>query len=452
MRRILALASCLALISIFGWPANPETSRAAHARRPNVLVIVTDDPRAFGTLKVMSSLQERIVQEGTRFRRAYATTPQCCPARASLMTGQYAHNHGVGNNAEGDNLDHASTIQRHLSRAGYRTGLVGKYINEWPLSIEPPYFDDFSLFSRGYYDSRWNINGSVRIVHRYSTRFVSSRARQFIQEAEATDTQPWYLYITPWAPHEEAIPEDHYRGRDVGELEKNPAMLETDCSDKLPRVDCEVSTTFVERKRRRMLRTLLSIDDLIESTYKTLDAKGELDQTLVVFMSDNGYLWGEHGSIGKRTPFIGGIEIPMVMSWPGHIKAGVVDQRLVANIDVAPTIYDAADVVPEITVDGHSLLDETWERDRLLLEYERFNGWPDWASTLTTDYQFTEYYKDSTSTAPVFTELYRLDEDPWELDNVLRDLDPENDPRPDVLLQMREQLAADRRCAGESCP
>lgn len=450
MRRIVALTISLILISIFGWPASPETARANHDRRPNVLVIVTDDQRAFGTLEVMSSLRNRILREGTRFKHAYATTPQCCPARVSLMTGQYAHNHGVGNNAEGVNLDHASTIQRHLSEAGYRTGLIGKFINGWPIDEEPPYFDDFSLFGRGYYNSRWNINGNARKVHRYSTGFVASRAKRFIQKAERTDTQPWYLYVAPRAPHERAIPEDRYLGRDVGDLEENPAMFETDCSDKPPWVDCEVNMAYIEEKRRRMLRTLLSIDDLIESTYKALDARGELDRTLVVFMSDNGYLWGEHGLVGKRPPYIGGIEIPMAMSWPGHIQPGTVDQRLVANIDVAPTIYDAADVVPDITVDGHSLLDETWQRDRLLLEYKSFNGWPDWASTLTTDYQFTEYYEGSTD--PTFTELYRLDEDPWELDNVLGDLDPLNDPRPDVLLQMRAQLDADRECAGESCP
>ena len=101
-------------------------------------------------------------------------------------------------------------------------------------------------------------------------------------------------------------------------------------------------------------------------------------------------------------------------------------------------------------VDGHSLLDSEWERSRLLLEYESFKGWPDWASTLTQDLQFTEYYEDTGVTS--FTELYRLLEDPWELTNVLADQDPANDPSQDELAQLRAQLAADRRCAGSTCP
>lgn len=450
MPRIVAICLCLTFVASVGSSARPDTAQAADHLPPNVLVIVTDDQRAFGTLKVMPQLRRHITDPGVRFPNAYATTPQCCPSRASIMTGQYAHNHGVGNNEEGGNLDPSTTIQRHLSDAGYRTGLVGRYLVEWPVEQAPPYFDDYSLLEKGYYGTRWNINGNIRKVERYSTRFIGTRAERFIEEAEADDDAPWYLYVTPWAPHKRSTPEKRYSKSDVGKLVQNPAMRETDCSDKPTVVDCQASERRVSKERRNMLRTLLSVDDLIGRLHRALVTEGERRRTLVFFLSDNGYLWGEHGLIGKKPPYRGGIEIPMAMSWPGGVEGGITDERLVANIDIAPTIYDAAGIEPDTMVDGRSLLDLEWDRPRLLLEYESFKGWPDWATTLTADFRYTEYYEDTGVTS--FTELYRLVDDPWELTNVLADPDPANDPPPEELAQLRAQLNADRRCAGPTCP
>ena len=199
-----------------------------------------------------------------------------------------------------------------------------------------------------------------------------------------------------------------------------------------------------------MLRTLLSVDDLVEKVHRALVAQDEVDNTLVIFMSDNGYMWGEHGFVGKKPPYRGGIEIPMMMAWPGRVNRNHIDHRLVANIDVAPTIYDAAGITPDHTMDGHSMLDDTWSRSRLLLEYTSNRGWPDWASTLTSEDHYIEYYYESA--AIPFTELYRLESDPWELSNVVGDAEPSNDPSPEELATLRAQLEADRNCAGATCP
>lgn len=448
IRSIVSISLCLSFIAGLGGPSRPDAARAADQSPPNVLLIVTDDQRAFGTLEYMPQLMKRIGARGVRFPNAYATTPQCCPSRASIMTGQYAHNHGVRTNRQGENLDHSTTIQRHLSEAGYRTGLVGKLLIGWPLETAPPYFDDYSLFERGYYHNRWNINGTVEEIRRYSTGFIAERATRFIEQAETDDAVPWYLYVAPWAPHESSIAERRYRETDVGELEQNPAMLERDCRDKPPMVDCQSRKKNIERDRRRTLRTLLSVDDLIEKVHRSLVKQGEKDETLVIYMSDNGYMWGEHGLVGKKPPYRGGIEIPMLMAWPGHVDRGYSDLRIAANIDVAPTIYDAAGITPEYVTDGRSLLG-SWARSRLLLEYKGNKGWPDWASTLTSANHFTEYFEGGVTS---FTELYRRRKDPWELTNVLADPDPGNDPSEEELSHWRAQLDADRRCAGATCP
>ena len=174
------------------------SASAAHraAGRPNVLVIISDDQR-FGTLDVMPRTRSELVGKGVFFPHAYGTTPLCCPGRASIYTGRYAHNHRVWRNAEAGwrQLRTRTTLQRYLQRAGYRTAIVGKYFNDWDLGRRPPWFDRWWVFSPGdsgaggYYDTRWNLNGRLRSVHEYSTDFVADRAVEFIRSAERRDRQ-----------------------------------------------------------------------------------------------------------------------------------------------------------------------------------------------------------------------------------------------------------------------
>jgi arylsulfatase A-like enzyme len=170
--------------------------------------------------------------------------------------------------------------------------------------------------------------------------------------------------------------------------------------------------------------------------------------TLVFFLSDNGYLWGEHGVGKKMLPYTPSITIPLMVRWPGRVDAGARDDRLAATIDVAPTILDAAGIEPnpEVAIDGRSLLDE-WDRERLLIEFWAAYGRPTWAGLRSRSFLFAEYYKRDDETV-TFQEYYDLANDPWELDNLLVDPVPK-EVAVDVL---HDQLAKARTCAGETCP
>jgi arylsulfatase A-like enzyme len=135
------------------------------ARGPNILIIVTDDQRA-GTLGVMPQTRRWFQQQGTTYTNAFATTPLCCPSRSSILTGRYAHNHGVLKNFMGGRLDHATTIERRLDQAGYTTGIAGKFLNSWKPEDDPPNFDRWAIFNPhidpGYFNSRFNVNGKYK--------------------------------------------------------------------------------------------------------------------------------------------------------------------------------------------------------------------------------------------------------------------------------------------------
>ena len=196
---------------------------------------------------------------------------------------------------------------------------------------------------------------------------------------------------------------------------------------------------------------------MVKDVTDELVANGELDNTLIFFLSDNGFLWGEHGLTRKAAPYTPSVQVPFLMRPPGGISP-FEDQRLVANIDVAPTALQAAGVLTTSTeMDGRSLLTEN-ARDRILLEYydesaaprKRFQA-PSWASIRTTGYQYVEYYGPNGSTV-TFREYYDLDQDPYQLDNLLGDGDSSNDPDPVTLLLLSQQLSRDRTCSGTSGP
>ena len=444
-----------------GPTSSAEARRAAPPapdRPPNVLLIVTDDQRADGTLEVMPKTRYWFEQGGTRFSNAFATTPLCCPGRASLFSGRYAHNHGVRTNGAWDvvqQLDQASTLQRYLQQAGYRTGLFGKYFYSWNLSVPPPYVDDWALSRGGYQNAFFSVNGTGQRVP-YSTNFISERAVRFLQDSETQDQEPWFLYAGTQAPHLVAQPEAGYAQAPVLPWAGDPAVFETDRTDKPPWVGAynpAYGDTFagVQGIREQQLRTLMSVDDLVGNVFDTMTALGEDQNTIAIFLSDNGYMWGDHNlGAEKRFPYTPSVQIPLLLRWPGHVAAGAVDPRLAANIDVAPTVLGSAllRTDPKYPLDGRSLL-APQTRERLLLEYWRSpdGGPPPWASIRTAEWQYIEWYADGGG--PVtFREFYNLVADPWQLQNLLADPDPANDP--DVAA-LSAQLAADMACTGRAC-
>jgi arylsulfatase A-like enzyme len=439
----------------------PSPPPARAQGQPNILVIMTDDQRPQDTLGVMRKTRKWLVRSGVKYPNAFVTTPLCCPARASLLSGQYAHNHGVLDNQKPGRLNQSTTLQRHLRGAGYLTGLVGKYLNGWDPSRNPPHFDRWSLFSplefaHGYRNNLFNLNGRMKRVKDYSTDYLASRARSMLRWFEGSDARPWMLLVWPFAPHGPYLPEKEYARAKVKPWTMTPAVLEEDRTDKPPYIltkDRSLNTAMGIRKRQ--LRMLMSVDDLVEGVRTQLGKLGERNQTLVVFTSDNGFTWGDHGWIDKRLPYTSSIKVPLLVRWPGHLPGGVTDGRMVTNLDVSATLYGAAGITPSHPLDGRPL-GGSWQRNRLLLEYwtNAESAIPTWRSIRTPSEQYIETY---TAAGAVATqEYYDLTTDPYQLTNLLGDGDPFNDPPPDEVARLSLQLERDRNCAGttgpEACP
>ena len=454
MRTVFAVLLAVLLAAILARASQPITDAQAASARPNVLVIVTDD-QATDTLEVMAQTRRWIRDAGRKFTQAFVTTPLCCPSRATIMTGRYAHNHRVKRNKDSSLLNQETTLQRYLRDAGYKTAVAGKYLTSWPMTSDPPHFDRWAILPGGsrysYYNFPANVNGSQRAVDQYSTDWVSDRAIGFLDWFERTDASPWLLFVKPTAPHKPFTPEPAYAEAAVSGWSGNPAVAEADRSDKPPVVQQKSSTLAAgQATRRQQLRTLMSVDDLVGRMFTRLESLGELGDTLVIFTSDNGYLWGEHGlNQWKHFPYTPSVQVPLLLRWSGHIAAGSTDGRLAANIDLVPTILDATGVRPTLVapLDGRSLLD-VWDRDHLLFEYWLDGNDPEiprWNSYRSREVQYVEWLKDGVVT---FREYYDLRADPWQLTNLLADGDPSN---PDVDA-IQSTLLRDKTCAGAGCP
>lgn len=453
--RLAVLVTARALL-LFGAPVVSERSSAAQEEPPpNVLIIVTDDQR--GGLEVMPETSRRFVKQGTRYTPGFVTTPVCCPSRASIMTGRYAHNHGVRSNSNeeetgADHLDHSTTLQRYLNDAGYHTGIVGKFLNPpWRFADNPPYFDEWATVGgtenpseSQWFDAVLNANGQPKQSKGYITSVMRRRSVRFIRRNSGAT--PWYLYIGTSAPHAPAPAQRRYRRKRISKWDGNPAVFEKDKSDKPPYVQrnhrgLPTPTRLAERNSAPLLRS---------TTWwkpSSISSRRRTSRTLAFFISDNGLSWSEHGLKGKGSPYKGAAQVPMMARWPGHIGKGAKDRRWAANIDIAPTILDALGVVPRTPTDGRSLL-KPWARDRILLEFwcnsesQKCNRW---ASTRTRQNQYVEYYEEGQT---IFREFYESS-DRWQLDNLLGNDDPGDDPDTTAI---EAQLDADRQCIGLSCP
>ena len=432
----------------------------AASKRPNILVIVTDD-QPLETLEVMPSTRRLFVRGGRSYPNAFVTTPLCCPSRASIFTGRYAHNHGILTQ-EPQSFDVRTTIPRYLKRAKYLNALAGKYLNRWGASpsyapVSPPYFDLWASTRpnrNGYYGTLFNVNGKQERIARYSTDFIRRQTILSLRAFERRDDRPWFMYTAVVAPHAPYIAKPAYRYAPVSPWLGTPSVFETDRSDK-PSFVQRQSQSFQrgEAVRAAQLRTLMSVDDMVEAIFSELARLGEDRDTLAFFVSDNGYLWGQHGIINKTVPYLPSVEVPLMVRWPGRIRRGSVDHRIVANIDIAPTIAQAAGLTVEgPPMDGRSLLDRRWTRDHLLIEY--FEGdtglAPTWGSLTAPTYQYVEYYDEDGNVT--FREYYDLVQDPWQLTNTLADAEAENDPEPARVAALARRLAQERRCVGAACP
>lgn len=453
----LVAAACViaATIAFAGAPPLQGDAGATEHDRPNVLIFVTDDQRLDGTMAALPSVARWFGEQGTEYPNGFATTPLCCPSRASILTGRYPHNHKVTHNGQEARaeMDFDRTLPAFFKAAGYRTGLFGKFFNRWPATVPPPHFDRWVMSGAGYFNARFNIQGRIRRLPRYSTKVVSNRASNFMHTSIDAGT-PWFMYVAPVAAHDPFRPELAYADAWVPPRPRDASLWEEDLSDKPPWVSQRepMSPERVRDVYRGQLRTLMSVDDMVDRLFTELEARGEADDTVAVFTSDNGFLWGEHNLGRKKYPYLPSIRVPLFVRWPAGVDAAARDARLAANIDIAPTVLDAAGVETDETFDGMSLLDPL-ERDSLFLEYAsistREGALPSWDAIVHPDRHYI-VYRTSEGTE-VYREYYDLAADPAELTNLLGDEDDSNDPPAPLVEALHAQIELGRSCSGSSC-
>jgi arylsulfatase A-like enzyme len=452
-----------------------STTTTREARRPNIVVVMTDD-QAVESVRVMSEVA-RLAAAGTTFTRAYASFPVCCPSRATFLTGQYAHNHGVIDNIPPAGgyyrLDSAETLPVWLTRAGYRTIHIGKYLNQWgkdgPPEVPPGWTEWFGLIDPStyrYFDYFASVNGTMtrfRTAERdYQTDVLARRSVEAIRRA-ADDGRPFYLQLWTLAPHstgrlsgEEGlqnlppIPAPRHEGAFADEaLPDMPSFDEEDVSDKprfvreLPRLDDD-AVEHVTGWYRAELESLLAVDEAMRSVRRALEEAEVADDTVVIFTSDNGYLHGEHRIVEAKTfLYEPSARIPLVIAGPGFTAGREVGVP-VANVDVVRTVLGLTGATPGLPQDGLSLIDVArrprTHADRAVLLDNR-NGGIRATSTGVVTARFT-YMEHSTGER----ELYDLESDPDQLENVA-----DRPGRAVLQRRLAERLEFLRRCAGPAC-
>lgn len=448
--------------------------------RPNVIVIETDD-QTVRSMPVMTHVRHMLAKHGVTFDNSFVSLPQCCPSRATLLTGQYAHNHGVLSNSPPSGgfqkLDNRNTLAVWLQRSGYFTAMVGKYLNGYgqrnPKQVPPgwsDWFADTEATTYSYFDYTLNHDGKLVHVGKsesdYKTDYLAHAVTDIIHR-RAPSSRPFFLWAAFTAPHrgssdrgegnesgpKNAVPAPRDEGHfDSLPVPRPPSFNEADVSDKprgvrsLPRFSSRRLERVQERYRRQQ-ESLLAVDSAVESIVEALDETGDLKHTVIVFTSDNGFFNGDHRlPSGKLLPYEPSIRVPLIIRGPG-IPQDQHRSQLVANIDLAPTILRLAGAHPGRVLDGLSLLplvaDAGLEPGRdLLLESGpdiAREGTPPFTGIRSQHYAYVEY-------ADGERELYDLRRDPWELQNVAS-----KPAYRSIRAALAGRLRALRHCRGRTC-
>ena len=461
-----------------GWPPGTRELDAEESpgRRPNILFIFTDDQEAKSVAE-MPNVRSLLAERGTSFQRAFVTTALCCPSRSSILRGQYSHNHKVlVNNYPRGGFKRfkelgreKSTVATWLDGAGYRTGYMGKYLNEYgtfeePNPHVPPGWDSWVGYEGGFNEEdthdafKVNLDGeAVRrdAGKRHETDFLARQAENFIEDRGANE--PWFLTVATNAPHSPALASDRNDGTYADRtMPRSPAFNEVDVSDKAavyrenPLLEDEVCPREyrndfifqclpeVDEVWRDRMESLQDVDDLVGKLVGVLRERGILENTYVVFSSDNGYAMYDNRIYSKGAPYEGSHKVPLIVRGPG-VAAGRTDSRLVANIDLAPTFAQWAGAPTPPFVDGRSLVpilsdsQASW-RTRLLFEQRLDDNAYD-AIRTSSDEVFIKYPRSGE------TEYYDLKRDPYQLDGKAEPPPPE----------LKTQLQILKDCAAAEC-
>jgi len=443
------LSAVLSLVALAWTCFSTSVCSADPPARPNIIFILIDDLRwdEVDYPFVKAPTIQRIAREGVRFRNAFVTTPLCSPSRACFLTGQYAHTHGITDNIDRSPRSHELvTFPRLLHDAGYETAFVGK----WHMGLDDnarPGIDHWvSVKGQGsYLDPEFNVNGERKKIAGYFTDILNQFALDFVKQKH---TKPFLLYVSHKAVHPDLTQNadgslsDPSAGKFIpAERHKNlyadaalphrasyakppygkPALLRQ-IADVPP---LGAKTVTDDETIRNRLRMLASVDEGLGEILKTLGAQKQLDNTLIVFTSDEGYFYGEHGlSVERRLAYEESIRIPLFMRWPKSIKAGDTIDQLALSIDLAPTLLELGGAAVPKAMHGRSLApllrgEKIPWRNSFLVEYFSDKIFQrvvkmGYQSVRTDRWKFIHYTELEKS-----DELYDLRDDPFETKNLI---------------------------------
>ena len=441
MRKIILLLASVALVVLLslGAPSSMPKDVEALSTKPNIVFILTDDMRK-DDLRYMPKTRSVLKEKGMSFENAFISNALCCPSRATIMRGQYAHNTGVwtnlvdtptgGWNAYRSNGNERDNMATRLDAAGYKTALFGKYFNGYwdDTTYIPLGWDRWFATWGGYFDYDANDQGTIKHFGTdgsdYQTDVLGRRTKDFIG-ASAAAGKPFFAYVAPRAPHLAATPAPRdLHAYDDLKAPRSPSFNELNVSDKppwirdLPKLS-DAEQAAIDDRHEYRIESLQAVDDLVAGVVGKLKDKGVMSNTYVFFTSDNGWHHGEHRvSFGKARPYEESVRVPLLVRGPG-VAAGRHAQKLALNTDFLPTFTDLAGTQTPGYADGRSLKpvlkgNATAWRSAVLLEAHHTpegGAAPAYFGIRTSsDTKYVEY-------AGGKKELYHLGPDPYELSN-----------------------------------
>jgi N-acetylglucosamine-6-sulfatase len=460
-----------ALLATTCTAASQEESAApspAQPRRPNIVMVLVDDMRwdemrVAGHPFVDTPNMDRLAREGARFTNAFATTPLCSPSRASFLTGQYAHTNGIVDNTA--RPSHSLRVfPLALQRAGYRTAFFGKWHMGNDDSPRPGFDHWVAMPGQGEaIDPSLNVDGKRVHATGYTTDLLTDYVERFM---DGPSDRPFLVYLAHKAIHPNVIQRDdgsvvpipgqpggfvaadRHRGRYAGRtMPRRPTAFKPPLGkpallrqiDGLPPLGPKTATSDEEVRGR--LEMLLGVDDSLGRIVAALERKGVLDNTMIVFTSDHGYFYGEHGlNEERRLAYEEAIRIPLVVRYPPLAMAGSTLPEMVLSIDVAPTLLEAAGLDADAGIQGRSLVPVLKQQARewrasFLIEYFTDTVYPrirnmGYVAARTARHKYIDYYELQGS-----DELYDLENDPYEQTNIIDRADAR-----ETLQQMQREL------------